>query len=506
MATTITAAAEIERLTDSRNRMRDKLIELGLAVSTDTLDVLAAALEDIINQGAVQVEILEGTSYTIPAGFHNGSGTVKALTDTTGEAEKYKVQAKTITPTKNQQSVAPDTGYYALSAVTVNAIPAAYQNVSSVNAAAGDVLVGKIIVTADGKVTTGTMANNGAVTQLLDCTTVTYTIPVGYHDGKGTVTITLEEKSVTPSKSAQTVTPTSGKVLSKVTVNAIPDEYQDVTGVTATAGEVLSGAVYVNSEGEEVTGTMTNRGAVTKTLDTETTSYTISNGYHNGSGKVSITTEEKTATPTKSEQTITPTSGKVLKKVTVNPIPDEYITTDDATAYDLAIRNGLTAYVKGKKVTGTMAEITDDNVTLTPDNTSYQIKHGYHTTTRNISVGYWSDTITITPSKEEQRPTVVITDTNLNVYPAFLKDVVVNPIPDEYITTDDADAVAANILANKTAYVDGVKVTGSMTDRGAASGSINGLTVTEYTIPAGFHNGSGKITLTDDIARALSEI
>lgn len=56
---------------------------------------------------------------------------------------------------------------------------------------------------------------------------------------------------------------------------------------------------------------MANNGAVTKELNTLTTSYTIPKGYHSGAGTVSITTEAKTATPTKTSQVIAPTEGKI---------------------------------------------------------------------------------------------------------------------------------------------------------------------------------------------------
>lgn len=287
-------ATEISRIQTDRNTIRDKLIELGMATTTSNLTALAAAIEDIVNRGAVQVEIVEGTSYTIPAGYHNGSGTVKALTDTSGEAETYKVQAKTITPTKSQQSVTPDTGYYALSSVTVNAIPEAYQNVSSVTATAADVLTGKVFVTANGTVTTGTMVNNGAVSKTLDGTTVSYTIPAGYHNGSGKVTITLETKTVTPTKSTQTVTPTSGKVLSKVTVNPIPSNYIDTTDADAVAGNILDGKfAYVN--GVKIEGSMPNNGAMNKSIDGLTsTSVSIPSGYTSG-GKVSLTGDIESA-------------------------------------------------------------------------------------------------------------------------------------------------------------------------------------------------------------------
>ena len=283
-------STELSRIQSDRNTIRAKLVELGMATSVDKLDALASAIEGIVNRGAVSVEILEGTSYTIPAGYHNGAGVVKALTDTQGEAEKYKTQAKIVTPTKKQQSVTPDPGYYALSSVTVGAIPDAYQDVSSVDATAGDVLTGKIFVASDGTVVTGTMANQGAVSKTLDGTTISYTIPKGYHSGTGTVKIVLETKTVTPTKSAQDITPTAGKVLSKVTVAAIPDKYVDTTSANATAGDILtSKTAYVG--GAKVTGTMPNNGATGGSIDgLTTTSVTIPAGYTSG-GNVSMTND-----------------------------------------------------------------------------------------------------------------------------------------------------------------------------------------------------------------------
>lgn len=58
--------------------------------------------------------------------------------------------------------------------------------------------------------------------------------------------------------------------------------------------------------------------------------------------------------------------------------------------------------------------------------------------------------------------------------------------------TSDADAAAAEILLNKTAYVNGNKLTGTMPDNGAVSGSISSV-AQEYTVPQGYHDGSGKV-------------
>ena len=279
-------STEISRIQADRNTIRTKLVELGMATGTDNLNKLASAIEGIVNQGAVSVTVREGDTYTIPAGYHNGSGTVSGVAG----GGNYNLQSKTVTPTKKQQNITPDNGYYGLSDVTVSPIPDNYQDVSSVNAVAGDVLTGKIYVTADGTVTTGTMPNIGAANKTLDVTTISYTIPKGYHSGTGKVQIVLETKTVTPTKSAQDITPTAGKVLSKVTVAAIPDNYIDTSDADAVAANILADkTAYV--KGAKVEGTMPNNGATGGSIDgLTTTSYTIPSGYTSG-GTVNLTSD-----------------------------------------------------------------------------------------------------------------------------------------------------------------------------------------------------------------------
>lgn len=277
-------ATELSRIQTDRNTIRTKLVALGLVSSTANLDDCATAVNGIENRGAVSASVQEGDTYTIPAGYHNGSGTVSGVSG----GGNYSLQSKTVTPTKAQQPITPDSGYYGLSDVTVAAIPDAYQDVSSVTAAAGDVLAGKILVTADGKVTTGTMPNNGAVSKVLDTGTTTYTIAKGYHSGTGSVKITTEAKTVTPTKESQQVTPSTGKVLSQVTVAAIPSNFIDTSEGDATAPDILSGKIAFVG-GLKVTGTMPDNGSVAGTMDgLTTTSVTIPAGYTSG-GEVSLT-------------------------------------------------------------------------------------------------------------------------------------------------------------------------------------------------------------------------
>ena len=58
--------------------------------------------------------------------------------------------------------------------------------------------------------------------------------------------------------------------------------------------------------------------------------------------------------------------------------------------------------------------------------------------------------------------------------------------------TSDATATNAEILATKTAYVNGSKVTGTMVNNGAVSGTISTV-AGQYTVPIGYHDGSGKV-------------
>ena len=279
-------STEISRIQSSKSLIRTKLIELGLATSVDNLDTLASAINDIVNQGAVSITVKKGETATIPAGYHNGSGTVTGIS---GEND-INLQSKSVTPSKKQQSVTADSGYSGLSSVTVAPIPDIYQDVSSVNAEADKVLTGQIFVTSTGAVVPGTMLNHGAVSQTLDVTSITYVIPQGYHNGEGKVTITLETKVVTPTKETQTIVPTEGKVLSQVTVEPIPEKYVDTSSADAEAKHILiDKTAYVGTQ--KVTGTMPNNGSTDNTIDGITKmSVTIPAGYTSG-GTVSLTND-----------------------------------------------------------------------------------------------------------------------------------------------------------------------------------------------------------------------
>ncbi len=106
----------------------------------------------------------------------------------------------------------------------------------------------------------------------------------------------LQEKSVTPTKAAQSVTPDSGyDGLSKVNVGAIPGEYI-----------IPSGTVNISANGTHNVREAENVNVNVPTPEPEL--------------------QEKSVTPTKAAQSVTPDSGyDGLSKVNVGAIPDSYI-------------------------------------------------------------------------------------------------------------------------------------------------------------------------------------
>ena len=170
-------STELSRLQTARNKIRTKLIALGLVTATAKLDDCASAVDGISNQGAVSATVQEGDTYTIPAGYHDGTGSVSLSPET-----------KSATPTKAQQTIEPSDGKV-LSAVTVEAIPAQYVDTSSGTAAAGDILTGKTAF-VNGAAVTGSMPNNGATNLTIDGMQATsVSVRAGYTTG-GTVSLT----------------------------------------------------------------------------------------------------------------------------------------------------------------------------------------------------------------------------------------------------------------------------------------------------------------------------
>lgn len=173
----------------------------------------------------------------------------------------------------------------------------------------------------------------------------------------GTVLIDLTGDTVTADK---VLTGYTAHDKSGATITGTCDYDVNSEDATVAVAEMLNGKTAY-ARGSKITGTMPNNGAVTKTISTKAQEVSIAQGYHDGSGKVSISSTEqakiiptnirdgvtilgvtgtmsgtegaraqaKTVTPTTSVQNVLPDDGyNYLSQVTVNAIP--YVESDNS--------------------------------------------------------------------------------------------------------------------------------------------------------------------------------
>ena len=166
----------------------------------------------------------------------------------------------------------------------------------------------------------------------------------------GTVLIDLTGDTVTADK---VLTGYTAHDKSGATITGTCDYDVNSEDATVAVAEMLNGKTAY-ARGSKITGTMPNNGAVTKTISTKTQEVSIAQGYHDGSGKVSISSTEqakiiptnirdgvtilgvtgtmsgtegakaqaKTVTPTTKVQNVLPDDGyNYLSQVTINAIP-----------------------------------------------------------------------------------------------------------------------------------------------------------------------------------------
>lgn len=252
-------------------------------------------------------------------------------------------------------------------------------DVGVLNATPNDVLTGKIFVGKSKKIEHGNIPVINQLSNISLFAGENFIIPVGYN----TTEYTIYSKSL----SEQTV------------------------------GNIRAEDILINkvawSNGRKVTGTMDNNGSVSRILDNGE-SYTISKGYHDGTGIIStVSLSQKTS--------------------------------GNATENEIIL--GKTAWVNGVKITGTIEPITSRSVFIAPGET-YTIPKGYHDGFGNISA------------------TTLASNTAGN-------------------------ATNADLILHKTAWVNGVKVTGTIPVIADVTYDLPMNSI--YTIPEGYHSGAGRV-------------
>lgn len=156
------------------------------------------------------------------------------------------------------------------------------------NAAKADVLAGKTFTNDDGVEYTGTMVDKSGTTQSatasLDTTNsrLQMTIPA---TGKYSTTSKIY---VAYSTIRSLIGLTAAKIATGNTILGLAGTYKGLGD--AVAANVLSGKKFSTASLSNASGTMTNNGAISKTITPSASaqSYTIPAGYHNGSGKVNV--------------------------------------------------------------------------------------------------------------------------------------------------------------------------------------------------------------------------
>lgn len=321
-----------------------------------------------------------GATVTVPSGYY-ASQTTKSVATATRGATTISVTADdtndklTVTGSNTQAAgyitdtaakTASTTITLTVSGATVTATETSGKKVSK-SVASGSAttpnrtLTLRPLISVDN---TGKISLTGSVTD-----TFAPTVSAGYVSSGvvGTITATAEGtkqlttqagKTVTPTESSQTAVASGVYTTGTVTVGPIPSNYI-----------VPSGTKDITENGTYDIGTFKNVNVAIvpdklslqeKTVTPTTSQQTIiADAGYDALSKVTISaiaTQSKSTTPTKNTQNIVPDSGKFLSSVTVNPIPNDYIIPTGETTissngvYDVKDFASANVYVEAPEI------------------------------------------------------------------------------------------------------------------------------------------------------------
>lgn len=319
--------------------------------------IVPEGTKNIVTNGTHDVKQYESAKVNvpIPEGYIKPQGTKQITQNGSHDVGAYKTAAVNvpipdgyIKPSGTKQITSNGehdvNSYQKVNVDIENEIPEGYYDASGIDTEPSKVLSGEEFINKSGK-QVGSMPNNGAVNATIQglvngmSTPQPYTIPEGYHNGQGKVQISSDVKTLHDDiakalrQKGQTVSP-----------NYDPKAFPTLIGNIQTSEDLDS----VLTEQEELIaelqdtlrGKAAGGGGTTPTQ--EKTVNITTNGTHTVTPDAGYALSKVTAnvnvplpeaeyievTPTKEFQHITPSAGKIIGSVGVNPIPDEYIVPD----------------------------------------------------------------------------------------------------------------------------------------------------------------------------------
>ena len=376
----------------------------------------------------------------------SGSGTVKA-------------QAVTATPQASSQTITPAAGYDYLSSVTINPVPLDSRN--------GQTFRSNVTVTAaDGK------------------WFKSFTIAVPNSGSSGTSNIQISkntniDNAVSSNLGSISIEPDSGYdgmaqvVIDTTNLFAILEEETDqeqaneyiLSGVSGYQVSAAHGAHALRP----VRGSMTNHGAVSATLNHTTKSYTIGKGYHNGSGSITLGSNSSAPSVTRNGTVATyDNNGNYYDSIVVN-VPTSTGTTLSLTNFTLSSNT--------------------ESIFRSPDNT---------VPTRDFSINSIIDGYTIKPPFKGNTALSTRYDAmDYIIIPPLAQWSNGNKLVDIRNFNPD-DTPTDNVLSSVPYYTPTVsgleKRVGAMVNQGAITKVFTSPNES-YTIPAGYHNGAGTVSI-----------
>lgn len=373
-----------------------------------------------------------------PGGF---SDAITNISTSSGSSTTPKYTTATITPSESIQYATPPSGYDALSRVTVNPISSTYVGSGVAKKSSTD-------LTASG---------------------ATVTVPAGYYASQSTKSV-ASGSAGTPSASKGTVSNHQVTITPTVTntTGYITGGTKTGTGVTVSASELVSDNKPITSNGTNID--VTNYKTVSVNVPSSGT--TINN-------------QDKTVTPTESQKTVTADDGYTgLGTVTVNAISSTYVGSGVPKKASLDLTaSGATVTVPAGYYASQVTKSVSTATLATPSASKGTVSNNQVSVTPSItqSSGYVTEAtksgtaVTVSASElVSGNKSITSNGTNIDVtnYKTVSVDV---PTGGGGTDTSDATASASDIAKNKTAYVNGTKITGNVDTYALESGTFGGV-------------------------------